>query len=111
MALRVLMLRSQINALQQQLAPLTETRDGFAAREAELERAIGEATTDEERSVVSAAIDTFEAERSANAAEIARIQGEIDARNEEIRSLEAQQTTPPANPPVSNSDTGSQNNQ
>lgn len=110
MALRVLMLRSQINALQQQLAPLTETRDGFAAREAELERAIGEATTDEERSVVSAAIDTFEAERSANAAEIARIQGEIDARNEEIRSLEAQQTTPPANPPVSNSDTGSQNN-
>ena len=110
MALRVLMLRSQINALQQQLAPLTETRDDFAAREAELERAIGEATTDEERSVVSAAIDTFEAERSANAAEIARIQGEIDARNEEIRSLEAQQTTPPANPPVSNSDTGSQNN-
>lgn len=111
MALKVLMLRSQINALQQQLTPLTETRDGFAAREAELERAIGEATTDEERSVVSAAIDTFEAERSANAAEITRVQGEIDARNNEIRSLEAQQTPPPANPPVSNSDTGAHENE
>ena len=111
MALKVLMLRSQITALQQQLALLTETRDGFAAREAELERAIGEATTDEERSVVSAAIDTFEAERSANAAEITRIQGEIDARNDEIRSLEAQQTPPPANSPVSNSDTGAHENE
>ena len=106
MALRVLMLRSQINALQQQLAPLTETRDGFAAREAELERAIGEATTDEERSVVSAAVDAFENDRSANAAEIARIQGEIDTRSAEIARLEAEQTPPPAsNPAVSNSDT------
>ena len=105
MALRVLMLRSQINALQQQLAPLTETRDGFAAREAELERAIGEATTDEERSVVSAAVDAFENDRSANAAEIARIQGEIDTRSAEIARLEAEQTPPPAsNPAVSNSD-------
>ena len=106
MALKVLMLRSQITALQQQLAPLIETRDGFAAREAELERAIEEAGTDEERSVVSAAIDTFEAERSANAAEIARIQGEIDTRSAEIARLEAEQTPPPAsNPAVSNSDT------
>ena len=106
MALRVIMLNHEIAALREKLTPLETTRDGFAAREAELEKAIGEATTDEERSVVSAAIDTFEQERSANAAEIARIQGEIDTRSAEIARLEAEQTPPPAsNPAVSNSDT------
>ena len=112
-ALRVLVLNSEITALRAQLTPLEQTRDGFAAREEQLRQALSEITetsTDAERSAVSAAVDAFENDRSANAAEIARIQGEIDARNDEIRSLEAQQTTPPANPPVSNSDTGSQNN-
>ena len=55
---------------------------------------------------MSAAVDAFENDRSANAAEIARIQGEIDTRSAEIARLEAEQTPPPAsNPAVSNSDT------
>jgi HK97 family phage major capsid protein len=107
-ALRVLVLNSEITALRAQLTPLEKTRDGFAAREEQLRQALGEITetsTDEERSVVSAAVDTFEQERSANAAEIARIQGEIDTRSAEIARLEAEQTPPPATPTVSNSDT------
>ena len=110
MALRVIMLNHEIAALREKLTPLEATRDGFAAREAELEQAIGEATTDEERSVVSAAIDTFEQERSANAAEISCIQGEIDTRTAEIARLEAEQTPPPASSPVSNSDTRNNDN-
>lgn len=106
--LRVLMLRSEIDALRAQLTPLEQTRDGFAVREEQLRQAIAEATTDEERGVVSTAIDTFEQERSANAAEIARIEGEIAQREEQIRSLEAAQTPPPASNPVSNS--GTENN-
>lgn len=106
--LRVLMLRSEIDALRAQLTPLEQTRDGFAARDEQLRQAIAEATTDEERGVVSAAIDTFEQERSTNAAEITRIEGEIAQREEQIRSLEAAQTPPPANHPVSNS--GTENN-
>ena len=106
--LRVLMLRSEIDALRAQLTPLEQTRDGFAAREEQLRQAIAEATTDEERGVVSTAIDTFEQERSTNAAEITRIEGEIAQREEQIRSLEAAQTPPPANHPVSNS--GTENN-
>lgn len=112
-ALRVLVLNSEITALRAQLTPLEKTRDGFAAREEQLRQALGEITetsTDEERNAVSSAVDTFEQERSANAAEIARIQGEIDTRSAEIARLEAEQTTPPAAPAVSNSDTGSQNN-
>lgn len=108
-ALRVLVLNSEITALRAQLAPLEQTRDGFAAREEQLRQALSEITetsTDEERSAVSTAVDTFEQERSANAAEIARIQGEIDTRSAEIARLEAEQTPPPAsNPAVSNSDT------
>lgn len=107
-ALRVLMLNSEIAALRAQLTPLEQTRDGFAAREEQLRQAISEATTDEGRGVVSAAIDAFEQERSANAAEITRIQGEITQREDQIRSLEAAQTPPPASNPVSNS--GTENN-
>ena len=103
--LRVLMLNSEITALRAQLTPLEETRAGFAMREAELEHDIAEATTDEERSVVSAAIDAFEQERSANAAEIARIQGEIDTRTAEIAQLEERQSRPPVEPTNNHTDT------
>ena len=64
--LRVLMLNSEIAALRSQLTPLEQTRDGFAAREEQLRQAISEAATDEERGVVSTAIETFEQERSTN---------------------------------------------
>lgn len=96
--LKVLMLNAEITSLRSQLVPLEQARDGFAAREAELERDIAEASTDEERSVVSAAVDTFEEERNANAAEIERIQGEIDARTAQIQALEARQARQPAEP-------------
>lgn len=95
MALKVLMLRSRLVPLQTQIHELEATRDGFAAREAELEADIAEAQTEEERGVVEAAVDAFEQERSANSAEITRVQGEIDRINEEIRSLEQAQTPPP----------------
>lgn len=107
MALKVLMLRSRLTPLLAELQAFEATRAGFAAREAELERDIADAQTDEERSVVSAAVDAFEQERSTNAAEIARVQQAIDAINDEIRSLEAAQTPPPASQP--NNDPGATN--
>ncbi len=100
MALKVLMLRSRLTPLQTELQTLETTRSGFAAREAELERDIAAAQTDEERGVVEEAVNAFEQERSANAADITRVQGQIDAINEEIRSLEAEQTPPPATAPA-----------
>lgn len=109
--LRVLMLNSEIEALRAQLTPLEQVRDGFAAREEQLRQAISEAATDEERGVVSTAIETFEQERSTNAAEISRIQGEITQREEQIRSLEAAQTPPPASNSVPNSGTGNTNHE
>lgn len=100
MALKVLLLRSRLAPLQTELQTLETTRDGFAAREAELEHDIAEAQTDEERSVVEAAVNAFEQERSANAADITRVQERINEINEEIRSLEEAQTPPAADPPA-----------
>lgn len=100
MALKVLMLRSRLAPLQTELQTLETTRDGFAAREAELEHDIAEAQTDEERSVVEAAVNAFEQERSANAADITRVQERINEINEEIRSLEEAQTPPASDPPA-----------
>ena len=89
MALKVLLLRSKLAPLQTQLAGLESVRDGFAAREAELAHDIEEAQTEEERSVVESAVETFEQERASNAAELNRVQGAIDEINEQIRSLDA----------------------
>ena len=100
MALKVVMLRSRLAPLQTELQALETTRDGFAAREAELEHDIAEAQTDEERSVVEAAVNAFEQERSANAADITRVQERINEINEEIRSLEEAQTPPASDPPA-----------
>ena len=100
MALKVLLLRSRLAPLQTELQTLETTRDGFAAREAELEHDIAEAQTDEERSVVEAAVNAFEQERSANAADITRVQERINEINEEIRSLEEAQTPPASDPPA-----------
>ena len=100
MALKVLLLRSRLAPLQTELQTLETARDGFAAREAELEHDIAEAQTDEERSVVEAAVNAFEQERSANAADITRVQERINEINEEIRSLEEAQTPPASDPPA-----------
>lgn len=100
MALKVLLLRSRLAPLQTELQTLETTRNGFAAREAELEHDIAEAQTDEERSVVEAAVNAFEQERSANAADITRVQERINEINEEIRSLEEAQTPPASDPPA-----------
>lgn len=100
MALKVLLLRSRLAPLQTELQTLETTRDGFAAREAELEHDIAEAQTDEERSVVEAAVNAFEQERSANAADITRVQERIKEINEEIRSLEEAQTPSASDPPA-----------
>lgn len=111
MALKVLLLRSKLAPLQTQLAGLESVRDGFAAREAELAHDIEEAQTEEERSVVETAVETFEQERASNAAELNRVQGEIDAINEQIRSLEAAQTPPPARTPAGDPETRTHENE
>ena len=85
MALRTLMKRKEIDKLNKELAELRAV--DFDAREADIEKMIDEAETDEEREAVNGEIEAFEAEKADNAqkvseleervAEIARIIGGI----------------------------------
>ena len=68
MALKVLLLRKKLTDLQTALAEKERAAEAFITREAELAAAIEEAATDEERTVVEAAVEEFDAERQANTA-------------------------------------------
>lgn len=65
MALKILMLRKRLTEEEKNNAALRAKLAPFAQREKELERSIEEASTDEERSTVQAAVETFESEREA----------------------------------------------
>lgn len=83
MALKTLMLRRQIDLKKKALGELNDKLAGFATRETELEQAIAEVETDEQRSAVEEMISAFETERS-------EAQTAADQLTEEIRNLESE---------------------
>ena len=88
MALRVIMLRKKLTTKQAELDALRETAAGFAQREAELEAAINEAATDEEREVVEAEVSAFEADQSANEEAARAAEAEISELETQINEAE-----------------------
>ena len=100
MALKALMLRKRIDAKNADLEVLRKKAEEFPTREAELETAIGEASTEEEMATVEGEVDTLTAEREANdaaitdlEAEIAQLEGDLATEEDKQRSA-----TPPAAP-------------
>ena len=91
MALRALMLRKELDQLNKQLAELRTKAEGFTAREAELETAINEAETDEERNTVSEAVEAFENEREEVTGEIAGLEERVSGIESELEALEENQ--------------------
>lgn len=83
MALRALMLSKTLSEKKKALEELRSKIAGFAQREAELEKAIEEAETDEEKAVVEEAVTAFEADK----AEAEEAEANLDA---EVRELEAE---------------------
>ena len=103
MALKTIMLRREIDRKEAELAVLREKDAGFESREAELEAAINEVETDEQRDAMNAEIETFEQERSAHAAEVSALEGEIETLRNSLAEEESRQnTTPPAVPEANN---------
>ena len=96
MALRALMLRKELDQLNKQLAELRAKAEGFTAREAELETAINEAETDEERNTVSEAVEAFENEREEVTGEIAGLEERVSGIESELEALEENQDPAPA---------------
>ena len=103
MALKTIMQRREIDRKEAELAVLREKDAGFESREAELEAAINEVETDEQRDAMNAEIDAFEQERSAHAAEVSALEDAIEALRNSLAEEESRQnTTPPAVPEANN---------
>ena len=104
MALKVVLLRKKIDdltraleELNQRMVPLSERTVQLATREAELEEAVNEAKTKEDRAAVQALCDEFLPQQTEHREKVQALQKEIDtatqdktAAEEELRSLEAQ---------------------
>lgn len=89
MALKVLMLRKKLAEWNDELKNLRTAATAFQTREAELEKAIEEAKTEEEKTTVEEAIEAFEKDKAENASEQTRIEGEISKIESEIAEVEA----------------------
>ena len=89
MALKVLLLRSKLTAVNATLAQLREQLDGFETREAELAADIEAAQTNEERAACETAIGEFEADRDKVTADIEAAEAEARSLTEQIETAEA----------------------
>lgn len=89
MALKVLLLRSKLTAVNTTLAQLREQLDGFETREAELAADIEAAQTNEERAACETAIGEFEADRDKVTADIEAAEAEARSLTEQIEAAEA----------------------
>lgn len=94
MALKALMLGQSIAMKEAELATLREKDAEFSTREAELETAIGEVETEEQRSAVETMVAEFEEQRTAHDAAVAAKEGEIEALRAELAEIEKRQVPP-----------------
>lgn len=101
MALKILMLRSKMDRLNKELESLRENDAEFAAREAELERAVNEAATEEEEKVVAENVERFETEKQAHDERKNAIEQEIGEIEGQIKEIEANAPTRGNNPAAS----------
>ena len=96
MALRALLLQRRIEEKQERMDSLLEKREAFKNRERELEAAMDEAKTEEELRSVEALVDAFDTEQRAHQEAVDALQGELEADQAELRTLEQAQPKPPA---------------
>lgn len=88
MALKVLMRKKELTEKQKQLSELRAISETFAAREVDLEKAIEEATTDEEKAAVEEAVEQFDKEKDENEKAIAEAEEAAAAIESEIEEME-----------------------
>ena len=99
MALKTLMLRKKLNDTKKALDALKAKDAEFVSREAELEKSIEEAATDEERSAVEEAIEGYETDKAEHEEKKAGLERQIEDLEKEMAEEEANQNTDPAPAP------------
>ena len=93
MALKALMLRKKIDSKKEELGALREKDADFVKREAELEAAIAEAETQEEKDAVDSEIEKFEEEKKDHAEQKSNLEKEVSEMEEDLAKEEAEQRT------------------
>lgn len=96
MALRVLLLRKQIENARRDLEALRARNADFERREAELTAAIDEVETDEQRGQVEELISAYEAEKAEHQNAIGELERSISELEADLAAEEAAQNTEPA---------------
>lgn len=94
MALRALMLKKHIDEVRKNLESAQAKTADLEKREAELEGAIAEAETDEEKAAVEEAVTEFETEKAENAEEVSKFEKELRELEDSLKAEEAAQTLP-----------------
>lgn len=96
--LRTLMLRKELDDKKKALEALRAKDEEFEARKIEIEESIEEASTEEEKEVVRAAIDSYEEESKAHEQEKTDLDEEVRKLETELDELETKQDAPAAEP-------------
>ncbi len=89
MALKVLLLRNKLSAVNATLEQLREQLNGFETRESELAADIEAAQTDDERAACETAIGEFEADRDKVTVDIEAAEADAASLTEQIEAAEA----------------------
>lgn len=92
MALRALMINKQIREKRKTLDDLKKAAEALEVRKADLEKAIEEANTEEERAAVEAEVDAFEKDEKENGDQIAELEDDIRALETELKEVETDET-------------------
>lgn len=92
MALKILMLKRNIDSKKSELEELRKKDESFSVREAELEQAIEEAQTEEEQSLVSEEVEKFETEKQEHEESKSKLENEIEDLE---ANLEAEESKTP----------------
>ena len=88
MALRALMLGKKLSTAKKSLEEARATLETFTTREAELEKAISEAETDEEKQTVEEEIAKFDAEKAEAEKNVTDLEAEVDKLERELADIE-----------------------
>lgn len=94
MALKTIMLRRSIELKRRELKELRDKDADFATREAELETAINEAESEDDRKAVQEEVERFETEKAAHESAKTTLTGEIEGLEHDLSEAEANAPQP-----------------
>lgn len=88
MALRSLMKGKELRTAQKKLDEARANLESFTEREADLEKSIEEAETDEERAAVEEAVEAFDAEKAEAEKAVTDLEAEVERLERELAEIE-----------------------